>query len=186
MTDWIEWSGGECPVSPDKLVEVKCSDGYTTVETANSFFWEHGLEGVADITAYRLYETEQPKQSKLKDSGERREVSTGAVRDRAVGKGRFDLLPVYGLLAAAKQMEEGALKYADRNWEKGMPLSWFADSAKRHLVKFIAGYDDEPHLDAAIWNLMCLAEGQERINQGLWPAELDDMPKTYAGKHPNF
>lgn len=23
MSEWIEWSGGECPVDPDTLVEVK-------------------------------------------------------------------------------------------------------------------------------------------------------------------
>lgn len=67
-----------------------------------------------------------------------------------------------------------------------MPLSWFANSAMRHLLKFIAGYTDEPHLDAANWNLLCLAEGQRRIALGLWPAELDDLPKTYAGCEPGF
>lgn len=122
----------------------------------------------------------------LKDSGERREAATGAVRDAAAGKGRFDLLPVIGLLLAALQMERGALKYSARNWEKGMPLSWFANSAQRHLLKYVAGYDDEPHLDAAIWNLLCLAEGVHRIKAGLWPAELDDLPKTYAGHVPSF
>jgi hypothetical protein len=122
----------------------------------------------------------------LKDSGTRREFSTGAVRDAAEGKGAFDLLPIYGILAGALQMERGAKKYAARNWEAGMPLSRFADSAMRHLAKLIAGFDDEPHLDAALWNLMCLAEGRERIKRGLWPAELDDLPKTYAGQQPGF
>lgn len=122
----------------------------------------------------------------LKDSGERREVPTGAVRDRAVGKGRFDLLPLYGLLLGAQQNERGALKYSARNWEKGMPLSWFADAAMRHLGKYIAGFDDEPHLAAAIWNVMGLAEGEKRIEMGLWPKEMDDLPHTYAGKEPGF
>jgi hypothetical protein len=122
----------------------------------------------------------------LKDSGERREVSTGAVRERSMGKGRFDLLPIFGVLLPAMQMEKGAAKYSERNWERGMPLSWFADAAMRHLLKFIGGFDDEPHLDAALWNLQCLAEGRERIKYGLWPAELDDLPKTYAGKVPGF
>ena len=122
----------------------------------------------------------------LKDSGDRREVSTGAVRDRATGKGRYDLLSIFAIHAAAVQMEMGAIKYMDRNWEKGMPLSWFADAATRHLFKFIAGFDDEPHLNAALWNLMCIAEGQERIKRGMWPAELDDLPKTYAGQSPGF
>ncbi len=118
----------------------------------------------------------------LKDSGERRDSGTGAVRDRATGKGRFDLLPLYGILSAAMQMERGAAKYSERNWEKGMPLSWFLDSANRHLLKLMAGFDDEPHLDALIWNVLCLREGQERIKRGLWPAEMDDLPKTYAGQ----
>ena len=134
-----------------------------------------------------LYEEHYSKPSSpLKDSGERREVGTGAVRDRSSGKGRFDLLPLFGILAVAAQMERGADKYTARNWEAGMPLSWFADSGKRHLEKFLAGFDDEPHLDAALWNLMCLAEGRERIKRGLWPSELDDLPKTYAGLQPGF
>lgn len=122
----------------------------------------------------------------LKDSGARRETGTGAVRDVPAGKGRFDLMAINGVVLQCKQMERGANKYAARNWEKGMPLSWFADSGLRHYLKFLAGYDDEPHLDAALWNLNCLAEGKERIAQGIWPAELDDLPKTYAGKNPSF
>lgn len=122
----------------------------------------------------------------LKDSGTRQAFSTGAVRDAQTGKGRFDLIPIYGVLRIAQQMEKGAAKYSARNWEKGMPLSRFADSAMRHLVKLLAGFDDEPHLDAALWNLACLAEGQERIKRGLWPAEFDDLPKTYAGTEPGF
>ena len=122
----------------------------------------------------------------LKDSGERREFTNGAIRDRAQGKGRFDLLPVHGLLAVAKQMELGALKYSERNWEKGIPLSCFVDSAMRHLVKVVAGFDDEPHLEAACWNLLCLAEGRVRIATGIWPAEFDDLPKTYTGIEPKF
>jgi len=43
----------------------------------------------------------------LKDSGTRRGFGTGAVRDAATGKGRFDLLPLFGLLAGALQMERG-------------------------------------------------------------------------------
>lgn len=122
----------------------------------------------------------------LKDSGERREFVSGAVRDKVEGKGAFYLLPTYGLLLAAKQMARGAAKYAERNWEKGMPLSNFADSAQRHILKFMSGFDDEPHLDAAIWNLLCLAEGRERVRQGIWPANLDDIPTTFAGKEPGF
>ena len=34
-----------------------------------------------------------------------------------------------------------------------MSISRCMDSALRHITKYIAGWNDEPHLDAAIWNL---------------------------------
>lgn len=120
----------------------------------------------------------------LKDSGTRRDFSTGAVRDGQTGKGRYELLPYHGIHAIALQMERGAAKYSARNWEKGMPLSVFLNSAQHHIAKLQAGFDDEPHLDAALWNLACLAEGQARVKNGLWPAEMDDLPRTYAGLCP--
>ena len=120
----------------------------------------------------------------LKDSGTRRGFASGAVRDGQTGKGRYELLPYWGVHAIARQMERGAAKYSARNWEKGMPLSVFLNSAHHHIFKLMAGFDDEPHLDAALWNLACLAEGRERIKRGIWPAEFDDLPKTYAGQSP--
>lgn len=118
----------------------------------------------------------------LKDSGIRRKFKTGAVRDAAQLKGKFNLLAVAGVVRHGLQMERGAAKYSARNWEKGMPLSVFFSSAMDHLFALIQGFDDEPHLDAAIWNLSCLAEGQIRIKMGLWPKELDDLPHTFKGK----
>lgn len=100
--------------------------------------------------------------SEIKDSGERREFETGAVRDMAEGKGRFDLLPMCVLLRLAKHYEKGLNKYGPRNWEKGIPASSFADSAFRHMVKYMDGWDDEDHLIAAIWNLCGLAWTEEK------------------------
>ena len=89
----------------------------------------------------------------LKDSGERQTFDTGAVRDSEAGKGRFDLIPTQMLFRLAKHYERGAVKYDDRNWEKGMSISRCIDSAMRHLTKYVAGWNDEPHLDAAFCNL---------------------------------
>lgn len=114
--------------------------------------------------------------SSLKDSGQRREFSTGSVRDRAEGKGCFHLLPFRALTLGAKQMERGMGKYGKRNWERGQPLSSYFDSAQRHLWKHWQGWTDEPHLDAAVWNMLCYAETAERIRLGILPAELDDRP----------
>ena len=69
------------------------------------------------------------------------------------GKGRCDLLPACAILRKARHFEAGAKKYGDRNWEKGIPLNSFIDSALRHIFKYLNGETDEDHLCAASWNL---------------------------------
>ena len=113
----------------------------------------------------------------IKDSGKRELFETGAQRDTRENKGRFDLLPPRAITALAIHFEKGAKKYQPRNWEKGIPLSRFLDSALRHTFKFLQGETDENHLIAAIWNLVCLYETKERIKEGILPEELDDLPK---------
>lgn len=112
----------------------------------------------------------------LKDSGERREFTTGAVRDVAEGKGRPSLLPVRALLRLSRHFEKGCAKYGDRNWEKGIPLSTYYDSAFRHMAKHWGGAEDEDHLTAWLWNVICFLETQERVEEGLLREELDDRP----------
>ena len=58
----------------------------------------------------------------IKDSGDRTQFNTGAVRDMHTGKGRMDLLPWEALVEVSKHCEEGALKYGERNCEKGIPI----------------------------------------------------------------
>lgn len=113
----------------------------------------------------------------VKDSGEREEFSTGARRDTQTGKGRFDLLPINAMFRLAKHFENGAVKYGDSNWMKGIPLRRYADSMLRHSFKFLGGLDDEDHLTAIIWNAMCLLETQELINKGKLPKELNNLPE---------
>lgn len=113
----------------------------------------------------------------IKDSGQRRDFGTGAVRDCASGKGRFDLVPMRPITAIAIHYEKGCLKYGDRNWEKGIPLHSFLDSAMRHLVKVMDGQNDENHAVACLWNMICYYETLLRIQEGTLPKELDDMPK---------
>ena len=59
------------------------------------------------------------------------------------------------LLEVSKQFEDGAHKYGDRNWEKGIPLHCYIDSGVRHYLKHRRGDQDEPHDRAFIWNLIC-------------------------------
>ena len=60
------------------------------------------------------------------------------------------------ILEAAIHFEEGAKKYGDCNWQKGIPVNCYLDSAIRHYLKYRRGDKDEPHDRAFVWNLLCL------------------------------
>lgn len=120
----------------------------------------------------------------IKDSGERTKFKTGAVRDLRSGKGRFDLVPPAPIRALAIHFEKGAKKYGPRNWEKGIPLSKFLDSAERHLQEIKEGMNDENHPISALWNLVCYYETLLRIQNGELPKSLDDMPRKITLPNP--
>jgi hypothetical protein len=112
----------------------------------------------------------------LQDSGERQKFQTGAQRDIQEGKGRYDLLPATAIFAVARVFEEGAKKYESRNFEKGIPLSRYIDSALRHLFKHLEGHRDEPHMAQAGWNILAYIHTATMIERGLLPEELNDLP----------
>ncbi len=97
----------------------------------------------------------------IHDSGERQEFDTGAVRDPSKGKGRYDLISPHALFRLARHYEAGATKYADRNWEKGIPASRCFSSAVGHLNKWAMGKTEEDHLAAAAWNIFAIIHYQE-------------------------
>lgn len=97
-----------------------------------------------------------------KDSGERARFETGAQRDTASGKGRYDLLPVNAIHRLAQLYERGAVKYDARNWEKGIPVSRMFDSALRHVFQALSGDQSEDHLAGAVFNLIGIMEYEER------------------------
>lgn len=87
------------------------------------------------------------------------------------------------LLEVAKHFEEGNKKYPPDedgvpNWQKGIPVHCYIDSAVRHYLKQKRGDTDEPHNRAFVWNIMCC----------IWTynhkPELIDMPfaKNNKGK----
>lgn len=59
------------------------------------------------------------------------------------------------LLETAIHFEEGAEKYGENNWQKGLPANCYVDSALRHWLKFKRGDQDERHDRAFVWNIMC-------------------------------
>lgn len=115
---------------------------------------------------------------KVQDSGERRQYQTGAQRDIQRGKGRFDLIPAYSLKRLAVHFENGAIKYGENNWQKGMPLQQYLNSAIRHLYAYLAGSRDEDHLAAVAWNVFVFQWTEQAIRDGRLPKELDDLKTT--------
>ena len=105
----------------------------------------------------------------IKDSGDRTQFETGAVRDMGSGKGRFDLVPWNAVMDLSKHCEAGAKKYGENNVRLGIPAHSLYDSAMRHLMKWFNGLDDEDHLVAAFWNIAWLLE------QRTTHPELDDL-----------
>lgn len=102
---------------------------------------------------------------------------TGAVRFEDPSKPRCDLMSPIALLAYAEIMAEGAARYGDRNWEKGLKMSNLVNHHITHFLKWMAGDTTEPHLKHALWNMAALVHNEELIKRGLLPVELDDMPK---------
>lgn len=125
--------------------------------------------------------------SKLPDSGARQQFVGGAVREPSTGKGRFDLVPAYPILRLAQHYENGAVKYADRNWEKGIPLGRFLDSAERHLNMLKDDDRSEDHLAAVLWNIAGYIWTEREIMVGRLPTSLWNVPWTSSltGEKPN-
>ena len=59
---------------------------------------------------------------------------------------------------------------------KGMPLGRLFDSMMRHLLAAAEGDDSEDHLGAILWNASAWIWTEDRINKGLLPKALDNLP----------
>ena len=83
------------------------------------------------------------------------------------------------LLELAKHYEDGAVKYGERNWERGIPLHSYIDSGVRHLLKWSRGDKDEAHDRAFLWNMI----GAIWTNEAL--PKMHDLPfaKCKAESH---
>jgi len=132
--------------------------------------------------------TKKKHDYEIKDSGKREIYKSGANRDISSGKGAFELLPPQTIRALAIHYEKGCEKYGPRNWEKGIKVSRFIQSALRHIFQFMDGTDDENHLISALWNIASCYETILRIQQGRLPAELYDFPLkvTLPSVYPNI
>jgi len=124
------------------------------------------------------------KTSKIKVVPEqKRQFSTGALRQFAKGKGTPVLVSPIAEDLLAKHCEGGVeAGYTPRNWERGMPLSEVFNSIKRHTRQEQEGDKSEDHAASAFWNWMVYLHIREMIRRGLLPEELDDMPSYIPKK----
>lgn len=90
-----------------------------------------------------------------------RRFASGAERNDATGKGRYDLIPPCAIKRVAQRYELGAIQHGDNNWRKGIPNASLFDSAFRHLMQAMDGQNDEDHLAACAWNVFALMWNQE-------------------------
>jgi hypothetical protein len=84
---------------------------------------------------------------------------SGAVRSHLPE--RFDLIPSLGIKAVAQTMSEGAIKYGEYNWQKGMPIGDTLNHAIAHIYSFLSGDRSEEHLSHAAANLLMAIHTRE-------------------------
>lgn len=107
---------------------------------------------------------------------EQQQFSTGAVRDTLDGKPRLELISPLFLNRLGAWLAEGAKKYADRNWERGIPADRSMGSLLRHINAHREGLTDEDHMAAAACNVMFIIHTEEMVKRGKLPAELANIP----------
>ena len=90
-----------------------------------------------------------------KDSGARKEMANGFVRDDDWTKLRFDLIPIDMLERLAWLYTRGAVKYWDSNRQQatGKDIESFKRSARRHFIQWMKWDRDEDHEIAVCWNI---------------------------------
>lgn len=72
---WIEWGGGECPVSDSTIVEVRYRNGEVKAAAPADFYeWGHGRPHFVttgrDIIAYRLHKLQEAEQAKADEEAD--------------------------------------------------------------------------------------------------------------------
>lgn len=73
------------------------------------------------------------------------------------------------VLELSKHYEQGAKKYGENNWQKGIEFKSYIDSAVRHLLKYMDLRKDERHDRAFLWNIISLIwtiNNREVLNAG--------------------
>lgn len=113
----------------------------------------------------------EPEDHTIFESGARKETE---------GKLRYDLIPPEVEKAYAEVLSFGAKKYADRNWEKGIPTDACIAALRRHLAAFQlgeavneeSGYHHLKHCLFWVAAMITFEERKTKFHQGLTSGEV--------------
>ena len=108
-----------------------------------------------------------------------KEFTSGAIRSSDAEDFRYDLVSPIGLAAVARACKEGAEKYGDFNWEKGMDAQDLLNHALRHIYVWLGGDRREDHLGHAAWGVMAAIHSLE-----VWPHLNEGSFRAEGCKHP--
>jgi hypothetical protein len=96
-----------------------------------------------------------------KIEGDKVVYSNGAHRSAEAESTRYDLISPIGMRRLAATYHEGAVKYGDGNWLKGMPSGDLLNHLLKHIEQWRRGDASEDHLAHAAWNLFALMHFEE-------------------------
>lgn len=105
--------------------------------------------------------------------------ATGAKGSKDAEGLRYDLISGIALERLAKVCHEGALRYGDRDWEKGLTVKQCLSRAIRHLSKHCDGDKTEDHLGHAFWRIMAAIHSEKA-----WPKLNHPVSKVYGKYDP--
>ena len=127
--NWITWSGGDCPVDGDEIVDVELLSGDKHEgHLARMCCWQWtDPESDQHIIAYRVVENEV----------------TGVKYDS--GKPEYSLMPKGALHETVKVLTYGAKKYSPDNWKRVPELQKrYFDALQRHIYAYQSGENIDP------------------------------------------
>ena len=90
------------------------------------------------------------------DVGESKVIYSSGASRNDIGKIRLDLIPPEALLELGEVFGEGAIRHGDENWKKGMPNSVVINHMMRHLLLYMKGDRDEPHMGKVMFGCCVL------------------------------
>ena len=129
-----------------------------------------------DLVKEVLMENQENKEKKEKDFTATTGKGAGLRFNK--GKMRYDLVEPHAFADFVQVLTDGAEKYFDRNWERGLSWTSVLASLKRHIAAIEKGEDYDPesgrlHIAHAACNVHFLNAFYYTFPQG------DDRPKRY-------